>query len=65
MQRFVKEDYYELDWHYEECADGNYCLCLLLWNLAEGLKRKVETLNTRCSHQLHQDKTGRRGLGIS
>ncbi|XP_020385299.1 trafficking kinesin-binding protein 1 isoform X5 [Rhincodon typus] len=21
MQRFVKEDYYELDWYYEECAD--------------------------------------------
>jgi len=21
-QRFVKADFYELDWHYEECADG-------------------------------------------
>lgn len=22
MQRFVEADYYELDWYYEECADG-------------------------------------------
>lgn len=21
-QRFVKADYYELDWYYEECTDG-------------------------------------------
>ena len=21
-QRFVKSDYYELDWYYEECTDG-------------------------------------------
>ena len=21
-QRFVEADYYELDWHYEECTDG-------------------------------------------
>lgn len=22
MQRFVEADYYELDWYYDECADG-------------------------------------------
>lgn len=34
MQRFVEADYYELDWYYEECADGktsgNTCFLLRL-----------------------------------
>lgn len=25
-QRFVKADYYELDWYYEECTDGKNLL---------------------------------------
>lgn len=24
MQKFIEADYYELDWYYEECSDGNY-----------------------------------------
>lgn len=24
MQKFIEADYYELDWYYEECTDGNY-----------------------------------------
>lgn len=23
MQKFIEADYYELDWYYEECSDGN------------------------------------------
>ncbi|KAH0627227.1 hypothetical protein JD844_002725 [Phrynosoma platyrhinos] len=23
MQKFIEADYYELDWYYEECTDGN------------------------------------------
>lgn len=26
-QRFVKADYYELDWYYEECTDGKVTYC--------------------------------------
>ena len=26
-QRFVKADYYELDWYYEECTDGKTTVC--------------------------------------
>lgn len=26
MQKFIEADYYELDWYYEECTDGNYLL---------------------------------------
>lgn len=26
-QRFVKADYYELDWYYDECTDGKAALC--------------------------------------
>lgn len=26
-QRFVKADYYELDWYYEECTDGKTKVC--------------------------------------
>lgn len=25
-QRFVRADYYELDWYYEECTDGKATL---------------------------------------
>ena len=27
MQKFIEADYYELDWYYEECSDGNYGSC--------------------------------------
>ena len=27
MQKFIEADYYELDWYYEECSDGNYDSC--------------------------------------
>lgn len=27
MQKFIEADYYELDWYYEECSDGNYGPC--------------------------------------
>lgn len=26
-QRFVKADYYELDWYYDECTDGKTTVC--------------------------------------
>lgn len=27
MQKFIEQDYYELDWCYDDCADGNKALC--------------------------------------
>lgn len=26
-QRFIKADYYELDWYYDECTDGKAAWC--------------------------------------
>lgn len=36
-QRFVKADYYELDWYYDECTDGKVMFswrfpdCFMSW----------------------------------
>lgn len=30
MQKFIEEDYYQLDWWYEDCADGNEAFLLVM-----------------------------------
>lgn len=48
MQKFIEADYYELDWYYEECSDGNYGSCenraglcrgTVSWEAGEGVPK--------------------------
>lgn len=48
MQKFIEADYYELDWYYEECSDGNYgpcenraglCRGMASWEAGEGVPK--------------------------
>ncbi|CAG6015924.1 unnamed protein product [Menidia menidia] len=44
-QSFVKADYYELDWYYEECTDG----CMEPWYLVMWQSRKADEKALRSS----------------